>query len=372
MPTTTKASLIIPEVLADLVETKLGARVTLLPLATQDNTLQGQPGDTLKFPAFRYIGKADEVAENGQVVPSELSSFSVSSTVKKYAKAVQLTDEARLSGFGDPVGEAASQLAYSIDHAVDDALFAQLDTLPTGRIFPITALSAASVADALTLFGEDLEGPKVIIVDPAGFAALRKDQNFIRASDLGQRAIFSGVVGEIWGCQIMVSNKVKSSATLGEKRYYIIKPGALRLVNKQGTFIEVQREAQFMRDNIFASKHCAAYLYDVSRIAAASVLSAVQTLDPAVGFATTPAGSGKYAIVIEESYQPTPPGYSWRYLVDTIPVFNATLDAAISGSLPWVSNTTAISAGTNTYVHLVLVDSANKAIKKVDLPINKG
>ena len=54
---TLKANLVIPEVIGDLVETKLGNNITLLPLATQDNTLVGQPGDTLKFPAFEYIGK---------------------------------------------------------------------------------------------------------------------------------------------------------------------------------------------------------------------------------------------------------------------------------------------------------------------------
>lgn len=373
MATTTTTNLIVPEVMADLVETKLGDRVTLLPLAVQDNTLQGQPGDTLKFPAFRYIGKADEIAENGQVIPSLLSSYAVSATVKKFAKAVQITDEARLSGYGDPVGEAAAQLAQAIDHAVDDALFAQLAAAPLGRVYPVSGLSADAVADALSLFGEDLDGPSVILVDPAGFATLRKDPDYIRSSDLGQRAIFSGVVGEIWGCQIVVSNKIKLDATLGEFRYYIVKPGALRLVNKQGTFLEVDREPEFMRDNIYASKHCSAYLYDSSRIVVASVFSAVQTLagGTADTIHTDPAASGSSFLVIPDQFA-APAGLKWVYKLDTTASLAVTFGTPVTGTTDWVSSTTAVAGSTNTYAHFILVDATGKPFKKVDTALNKG
>lgn len=374
MATTTTATMLIPEVFADLVETKLGARVTLLPLAVQDDTLVGQPGDTLQFPAFRYVGKADEIEENGLITPALLTSFSVAAKVKKFAKAVQLTDEVRLSGFGDPVGEAAAQLAHSIDHATDDALYAQLNALSLGRIYPVTGLSASSVADALTLFGDDLEGPKVLLVDPAGFATLRKDTNYIRASDLGQRAIFSGVVGEIWGCQIMVSTKIAASAALGEFRYFILKPGALRLVNKQGTFVEVQREAAYMRDTIYASKHVAAYLYDDSRAVALSVFSAVQVL--VAGTADTihtEAGSaGKTKIVIPEAFAPAPATCKWVYSLDTSATKTVTFGTALTGMTDWVSSATEIAVTTETYAHVVLVDSANKPLKIANVAVVKG
>ncbi len=140
--TTLKQHLIIPEVIADMVESAFGAKSALLPLATLDRTLMGVPGDTLKFPAFRYIGKAEEVAENGEVSPGILSADTVPVTVKKYAKAVRVTDEARLSGFGDPLGEAARQLARAIDHAVDDALFERLQ-LHQFHQFPLVADRAA-------------------------------------------------------------------------------------------------------------------------------------------------------------------------------------------------------------------------------------
>ncbi len=52
MSVTTTNNLIIPEVVSSLIDGSLGDGVTLLPLAEQDDTLVGQPGDTLKFPVF--------------------------------------------------------------------------------------------------------------------------------------------------------------------------------------------------------------------------------------------------------------------------------------------------------------------------------
>ncbi len=365
MAETLTTNLVVPEVIADLVETEYGARISLLPVTAQDDSLTGQPGDTLKFPAFRYIGAASEISENGLITASLLTSFAVPVTVKKYAKAVTLTDEARLSGVGDPVGEVARQLAHSIDHAVDDALFAQLKDCPYSRISIITALSSNAVADALTLFGDDLDGDKILLVDPAGFATLRKDSNYIRASDMGQRMIFSGVVGEIWGCQIVVSSKIAADATLKETRYFIVKPGALRLVNKQGTFLEVKREAEYMRDTLFASKHCAAYLYDASKMISLSIPSAVQTIaESAAGIHCVDGGSGKTCIVIPEAFAPAPQGCKWVYkMSDT--ALTLTFGTAVAGTTDWVSSETPIVTA-NQHAHVVLVDSAGKPLKYVD------
>ena len=186
---TLKANLVIPEVIADLVETKLGDNVTLLPLVDQDNTLVGTPGDTLKFPAYTYIGDATVIDENDQIVVGKLQAGTVQATVHKYGKAISITDEARLSGFGDPVGQATKQLARSIDQGVDNELFDALNGVNIARKFVNSTLSADNVADALVLYGEDLTGPKVLLTDAAGFAQLRKDGDYIRASDMGQRMI---------------------------------------------------------------------------------------------------------------------------------------------------------------------------------------
>ena len=373
MDTTMKTHQIIPEVLADLVDSQLGDKLSLLPVTTQDNTLTGKPGDTLKFPAFRYIGKASQVDENGQVQAGVLSADTVSATVKKYSKAVRITDEARLSGFGDPVGEAARQLAQSIDHAVDDALFEVLRHAGWERLSAVQALSSEAVIDALSLFGEEQEGEKLLLTDAEGFARLRKDPNYLRQSDLGQRAVFSGAVGEIWGCQIVISQKIKPDPVTGEKRYYILKPGALRLVNKTGSVVEVEREPEYMRDTIYCSKHCAAYLYDAGRMAALVAYQALETLDElGSGISLSPGGSGATRLTIPAALQ-APQHMKWVYVLSDSAASPAVFGTALTGSKDYVGPEQDIAAGGKAYLHLMLVGKADmKPVKSLSLSVVAG
>ena len=371
---TVKSEIVIPEVIADLVETKLGDNITLLPLAEQDNTLEGQPGDTLKFPAFQYIGAASVVDENNPVVVGKLEAGTTQATVRKYAKAISITDEARLSGFGNPMDEAAKQLARSIDQGVDDELFSVLNAVNINRKFVNTTLSADNIADALVLFGEDLTGPKILLTDAAGFAQLRNDAEYIKASDMGQRMINGDVVGEIWGCQILITNKVKIDTTIKEKQHFIVKPGALRLVNKRGTLIEVQREPDYMRDNIFASKHCVAYLYDHSKVVAITEFTALQSLNAAtVGIKSTvgtAATNGTFITIPEDMAAPA--GYKWVYKLDTTATDIGTFGSAINTPTAWTSSTTEIDAGAdNTHAHVLLVSADNKPVKEATLALVK-
>lgn len=358
---TLKSNLVIPEVIADLVETKLGDNITLLPLAEQDNTLVGQPGDTLKFPAFEYIGAAAVVNENNQILVGNLAAGTKNATVRKYAKAISITDEARLSGFGNPMDEASKQLARAIDQGVDDELFTALNGVNIARKHVQTTLGADNVADALVLFGEDLTGAKILLTDAAGFAQLRKDADYIKASDMGQRMINGDVVGEIWGCQILITNKIKNNTTVKEKQHFIVKPGALRLINKRGTLIEVQREPDYMRDNIFASKHCVAYLYDHSKVVAITEFTALQAL-PSDNGITSKAGAvtdGDTLINIPESMA-APAGYKWVYKLDDSATNIGVWNTALDGTTDWTSSTTVIEAGANTKAHVVLVNATDK------------
>ncbi|MDO5022435.1 MAG: hypothetical protein Q4E07_03735 [Eubacteriales bacterium] len=368
---TQSKDLIIPEVVSDIIEQFLGGRISLLPVTENDNSLEGVPGDTLKFPCFRYIGKAEQVDENGKVTTGLLSADTVSAKVKKYAKAVCITDEARLSGFGDPIGEAAKQLAYSIDHAVDEELYSLLDNIPLRRKFAASSLSSDAVADALSLFGEELDGKKLLFTDAQGFAALRKDPSYIRASDLGQRIICAGVVGEIWGCQIVISNRIKENTDTHEKQHFIVKPGALRIVNKKGTTLEVDREPDYMRSTLYASKHCACYLYDSARVASVTEFRGLQDVS-AKGFVSIPGeNTGESYIMIPEELIPAQ-GLKWHYLLSSENKLKGTYGTAITGAKPYLGEDTPIIAGANTHIHMLLLDALNKPVKTATLALNKA
>ncbi len=111
--------LIDPEVMADMISAKIPERLVVAPFAKIDTTLVGVPGDTITIPQYNYIGDAADITEGASCETVKLTASTTTVTVKKAMKAVSLTDEAVLSGYGNPVGETNNQLALSIASKVD-------------------------------------------------------------------------------------------------------------------------------------------------------------------------------------------------------------------------------------------------------------
>ena len=258
-------NLVNPEVYADFIDKKLTDYIKFAPLATVDYTLVGKPGDTVYVPTWSYIGAAQDLAEFSSVVPATLSADTASVTIKKAAKGVELTDEAVLSGLGDPIGESVTQIVTSMGDKVDIDIVATLHNI-TGTMLYETAASttnptASDIFDALELFGEDIDGVKVVAVEPAIYTEMRKNTaTWIPASEMAAGIAVRGVVGEYAGCQVMVTNRVKTSHDM-----YIIKPGAIRIYLKRDTQVETDRDILKFTTVITASKHYAVSLYDASK-----------------------------------------------------------------------------------------------------------
>lgn len=370
MATTVLSNLIVPEVLASVVDSKLTDNMVFLPLASVDSTLVGKPGDTIKFPSFAYIGDATDVAENGQIVPVALAESYVSATIKKSAKAVQITDEAILSGYGDPVNEAGTQMAKAIDNHADNDMLEALEGLGATRQYgTIAAISPDLLADALVIFGEDEDGTKALMISPADKAVLRKNDDFIKATDLGDAKMSSGVMGELFGCQIIPANKIKADATNGEMRRYIVKPGALKLINKRGVMMEVEREAEYQRQTAYATQHYSAYLYDQSKVVMIKQYTALKTLG--AGVVTSIAGTTATNDTFIAITLGAPVGMKWVYKLGTADVTNAAFGTALTGYTDWTSATTEIAASTSTKAHVALVDADNKPVKQFNVALVK-
>ena len=270
MALTQLSNLINPEVMADLVEKKLHDLIRFVPLAEVDNTLVGRPGDTLTLPSFSYIGDAEVLGEGSTLTPASLNAGSASVSVVKIAKGVQLTDEAILSGYGDPMGQAAMQIATAIANKTDNQMLDVLKSISAPMVFETTtsttAIAPADISSALELFGEDIDvGEKVVVVSPGLYTKIRNTTAWLPASEISADRLIRGAVGEIYGCQIIVSNKLKDASHDYDEEAYIVKPGALRLIMKRDTLIETDRNILDFTNVITGSKHEACYLYDASK-----------------------------------------------------------------------------------------------------------
>ena len=256
------ANLFNPQVVGDRINKKLFDYIRFAPLARVYNNLEGRPGSTVTLPYYNSIGAATLVGEGQDIPISQLTESTVSVTISKYAKGVQITDEAVLSAYGDPIGEAVDQIAQSIGQAYDNAMLAAMGTSADANMTTAAAaLTADGIASALTLFGEDIDGDKVILVSPAGYETIRKANGWIPGTEVAANLIIRGTVGMIHGCQVVVSNKL-----IAANASYIVKPGALAIYNKRGILVETDRDIINKSTVITADRHAAVYVLDKSKL----------------------------------------------------------------------------------------------------------
>lgn len=190
------------EVFTDSVTQKLGDAIRFANSnMVYLQNFEGQPSATITVPKMAYIGDAVVTAENTAVDPTLLTSASDTLDVIKLAKAVSLTQEAINGSFGNPIVEAESQIVRSIANAVEAQLMTALGTATL--IYDTEAganLDGNNVINALSLFGEEQDGEKTLILNPLDLASVRTDGNY----DSGRNQMFD--------MNVVVSNRVAENS----------------------------------------------------------------------------------------------------------------------------------------------------------------
>ena len=225
MPEMTKLSnLVNPEVMADMVSARLPKKIKFSPIAKIDTTLVGRPGDTITVPKYAYIGDAEDVAEGVAMGTTVLTASTTQVKVKKAGKAVELTDESVLSGYGDPKGEATNQLTMAIAAKVDNDCLAALYTAP------LTYDGSAAVigydglvkADAVFEAEDDEVLNKVLYIHPLQEQTIRLDENFMDKNKYGLELVMNGAIGKIAGMEVKKSKKVEKDGSGNWKNPIVI------------------------------------------------------------------------------------------------------------------------------------------------------
>lgn len=274
--TTMLADLINPEVMADMISGKIQSKIVVTPFAKIDTTLQGRPGDTITVPQYAYIGDAEDVAEGVAAGTVKLAATTKEYKIKKAMKAVELTDEAVLSGYGNPVGETNNQLGKAIASKVDvdamDALQeAQLTYDGSAKV-----ITYEGIVDAIDLFDEEINTEKVIFVNPKQVTQLRKDANFISADKYPGNVVMSGEIGKIANCRVVASKKVPLDdggalylcpiVKLNQDNETEDETAALTIYIKRNVNVETERDTLARKTIVSADEHYVAALTDTSKV----------------------------------------------------------------------------------------------------------
>ena len=203
------SDLIDPEVMADMVSARIPKKLRVAPFAKIDDTLAGVPGDTITVPAYTYIGDAADVEEGGEVAIEKMTTSTRKATIKKAMKGIGLTDEAVLSGYGNPVGEANTQLALAIAAKIDNDCMDALLTASLTYDSSQNTISYNAIVDAVDLFEEEMGcSDKVLFLHPKQVTQLRKNPDFISADKYQAGVALTGEIGMIAGCRLVPSKKV--------------------------------------------------------------------------------------------------------------------------------------------------------------------
>lgn len=270
-----------PEVVSDMINAKVEKKAVMMGYVKVDNTLSGTPGSTVTVPKWGYIGEAQDYAEGEPIDTTKMAFTTAEYGIKKIGKGVRLTDEAQLSGYGNPMGTATNQIAMSISEKLDNDRVAVL--YESKNVYDGTAsvINYASVVDAIDLFGEEEDSRKVMLIHSKQKTQLRKDPEFLAADKLGADLMVTGAIGRIAGCDIVVSNKVK----LVDGAYYnpIIKLNndneteddmpAITYFLKRGNLVEHQREPG-VADNIICTAYGMPALTNEAKVVIAKMAAA--------------------------------------------------------------------------------------------------
>lgn len=272
--TTMIADLINPQVMADMISAKIASKIVVAPFAKVDTTLVGIPGNTITVPQYAYIGDAEDIAEGIAAETVKLATSTTDVTVKKAMKAVELTDEAVLSGYGNPVGETNNQLAKAIASKVDVDAMAALQGAQLIYDGSASVIKYAGVVDAIDLFDEEVNTEKVIFVHPKQVTQLRKDSDFISADKYPGNVVMTGEIGKIANCRVVPSKKVVDDGAnyicpvvkLNNDSETEDDAPALTIYLKRDTNVETERQSLARKTDISVDKHYAVALSNTSKV----------------------------------------------------------------------------------------------------------
>lgn len=211
MPMTKMTNMVNPEVMADMISATLPKRIKFSPIAKIDTTLVARPGNTITVPKYAYIGDAEDVAEGVAIGTTVLTTSTTTATVKKSGKAVEITDEAVLSGYGQPMTEAAKQIAMSIAAKVDNDCYDVLCEATLVHDGSAAPIGYNPIVDANAKFEDEIDNAlaKIMFIHPNQESTIRKDPNFMSKDKYPLEVVMNGTIGAIAGCQIVKSKKVK-------------------------------------------------------------------------------------------------------------------------------------------------------------------
>ncbi|MFD2839336.1 major capsid protein [Populibacterium corticicola] len=261
MATTLRADLYAPEVWEDVAHASFEDKAIIgsSDAVVANDELVGEPGETVTFPKWMALSEMEDIAETDAIVPEKLTQSSSEATIKEAAKGVEISDKAKLVGFGNAQDEAITQFGILSARKVDKDLInaavttvaggitradggAAQDSKPFEHTITGGKITWDGLVDGIEKFGDDFEPSEFsgLYIRAEQRSQIMKDDTFIRASELASggagTVVRRGFIGEVAGLPVYVTNRLALGKSL------ILKKRALGLLHKRRPIVEQDRD----------------------------------------------------------------------------------------------------------------------------------
>lgn len=258
MAQTKAIDLINPEVMADVISAQLEDAIRFAPYARVDNTLVGQPGDTITRPKYGYVGPAEELEEGVPMDTTKMSMTTTTVTIKETGKAIEVTERAVLVNVAGTVGEAEKQIKMALADKMD------LDYVGSLRGSKLssaaTEFSPESILNAVDVFNDEDEEKYILFINNKDYSKLVKSL-FNVGGSTQERAIAKADVAELVGVEDIVRTR-----RLNEGEAYLQKPGAVEIVYKRSVDVNADFDILARTIVLAGNQYYTTNLYDESGV----------------------------------------------------------------------------------------------------------
>lgn len=260
MAVTTTSNVIIPEVLAAMISAEIPGQLALAgsDAVTVLDNLKGGPGNAIKIPRWGTIGDFTEVAEGNAMPVVNIAATAATATVKKFARGVEVTDEALLASYDDPLKEVARQFARYAARAADRELITAAEA-STLLHTASTTITLNDIIDAIGKWNDASVNISGLVVHSKVYRDLIKLAEFKTLTQKADQVIEKGVVGMVYGVPIRVSDAITTVAgSPNTYRNLLLKKSALGLWYQRNMNVETERDTikrttVITADSIFAT-----------------------------------------------------------------------------------------------------------------------
>lgn len=271
---------IAPEVYGDLAQAAFTGQVKVLgsPAVVEDNTLVGQPGETIRFPKWGALGDLDDLTTGVAMVPTELEQTDATATIKEAGKAVLVNDRDKLTMLGGQnaaENEALRQFGVLAARKVDGDLITEARTAAGRKAFTtsagLTTFSWNAIVEGIAQFGDEWEPEDFagFYINAAQMAEVFKDGQFIDAAKIGDNSVVRrGVIGVLGGVPVYVTNR------LAEGDFLLMKRGVLGALYKRRPLVEQDRDILKRQDVYTTNVHYAVKAINPAGIAHGTLAAA--------------------------------------------------------------------------------------------------